>query len=433
MRYGQPIFIALIALAALSWQGQTADATHTNSGGAPLAHIDQISIDLGPAGTNVGVEGNGKPAVGDRNFDGIPDTEGYDTSWPGDTPGTCGNGIDDDQADPNGDTIPGPGGFDGIADDGCQVTLTPLEFCAEIIDDGILNADEDFIDTLSVDVTVGVQPGVSPGSPGGIPPHSGSNGEMTAWQYYLNWAPELLRVNAPQLLNFLINTDGSGQPFTNASQTLPRTTSPWIAAVADAGPTDDGSGVLNRIRVEGDTAGIATLSISGDAILESSGGVYTIDLFNGAQIAVSKDGPDAGTTIGDAVGEAFQCPAPFDADGDGVFNFVDNCPFMHNPTQSDLDNDGLGDVCDPDSDADSDGIQDINDACPEEAGVPARMGCPEPAVGGIAGLLDGADPEPASPTSDDERGGTALALALSGGVAALIAASLLALRLRRRR
>src|SRR3990172_6884743 len=348
MRHVRPIFIALIALAALSWQSQPAQATHTVSGGSPLAHIDQISIDLGPAGRNVGVEGNGNPAAGDRDGDGVVDAEGAPD--PGGNPmGVCNNGLDDDSGGPF--AVPP----DGVADEGCQVTLTPGETCAEIIDDGLLNADEDFIDTLSVDVTVGVQPGVSPGSPGGIPPHSGSNGEMTAWQYYLNWAPELLRVNAPQLLNFLINTDGSGQPFTNASQTLPRTTSPWIAAVADAGPTDDGSGVLNRIRVEGDTAGTATPSISGDAILESSGGVYTIDLFNGAQIAVSKDGPDAGTTIGDAVGEAFQCPAPFDADGDGVFNFVDNCPFMHNPTQSDLDNDGLGDVCDPDSDADSDG------------------------------------------------------------------------------
>jgi len=59
MRHVRPIFIALIALAALSWQSQPAQATHTVSGGSPLAHIDQISIDLGPAGTNVGVEGNG--------------------------------------------------------------------------------------------------------------------------------------------------------------------------------------------------------------------------------------------------------------------------------------------------------------------------------------------------------------------------------------
>jgi len=297
MRYGRPIFLALLVLAALSWQSQPAHATHTNSGGAPLAHIDQISIDPGPTGTNVGVEGNGKPAVGDRDFDGIPDTEGYDTSWPGDTPGTCGNGIDDDQADPNGDTIPGPGGFDGIADDGCQVTLTPLETCAAIIDDGVLNVDEDFVDTLSVDVTVGVQPGTSPGSPGGVPPYNGINGAVVEWQYTLNWSPEFLRVNSPQQLNFLINADGAGSPFTNASSALPDLLSPWVAAVNDAGPADDGSGVLNRIRIEGDTAGIATLSLSGVVFEGKNGGIYTIDLFNTAQVAVSKDGPDAGAMI----------------------------------------------------------------------------------------------------------------------------------------
>lgn len=36
-----------------------------------------------------------------------------------------------------------------------------------------------------------------------------------------------------------------------------------------------------------------------------------------------------------------------DRDGDGVFDSEDNCPDDYNPDQEDLDEDGLGDICDP--------------------------------------------------------------------------------------
>ncbi|MFC1591359.1 rhodanese-like domain-containing protein [Thermodesulfobacteriota bacterium] len=37
-----------------------------------------------------------------------------------------------------------------------------------------------------------------------------------------------------------------------------------------------------------------------------------------------------------------------DTDGDGVYDVEDNCPEVSNPEQTDADNDGLGDVCEPD-------------------------------------------------------------------------------------
>jgi hypothetical protein len=37
-----------------------------------------------------------------------------------------------------------------------------------------------------------------------------------------------------------------------------------------------------------------------------------------------------------------------DSDGDGVLGFEDNCPIQFNPDQSDIDNDGVGDLCDDD-------------------------------------------------------------------------------------
>ena len=116
MRNARPLLIALLVLAALGWQSQPAQANHTNSGGAPLAHIDQISIDLGPSGTNVGVTANGTPAVGDRNGDGLVDAEGAPDPASGGVPGgICGNDIDDD---PDASAV-----LDGVADDGSEVTL----------------------------------------------------------------------------------------------------------------------------------------------------------------------------------------------------------------------------------------------------------------------------------------------------------------------
>ena len=51
-----------------------------------------------------------------------------------------------------------------------------------------------------------------------------------------------------------------------------------------------------------------------------------------------------------------------DADHDGVLDVRDNCLGIANPDQSNMDRDGLGDVCDPD--ADGDGVANEADKCP---------------------------------------------------------------------
>jgi hypothetical protein len=60
---------------------------------------------------------------------------------------------------------------------------------------------------------------------------------------------------------------------------------------------------------------------------------------------------------------------PNNYDYDGVPNGTDNCPWIYNPSQSDLESDGIGDACDfcildPENDIDSDAVCGNLDNCP---------------------------------------------------------------------
>lgn len=47
-----------------------------------------------------------------------------------------------------------------------------------------------------------------------------------------------------------------------------------------------------------------------------------------------------------------QCRFDTDYDCDGIKNHQDSCEYTYNPSQTDLDNDGIGDSCDNDIDGD---------------------------------------------------------------------------------
>ena len=63
----------------------------------------------------------------------------------------------------------------------------------------------------------------------------------------------------------------------------------------------------------------------------------------------------------DAIPETPEGAACEDTDGDGIFDLEDNCVDAPNPSQADLDADGFGDAC---SDIDDDQVSDTIDVCP---------------------------------------------------------------------
>lgn len=82
--------------------------------------------------------------------------------------------------------------------------------------------------------------------------------------------------------------------------------------------------------------------------------------------------PDQTDSDNDGAGDACDPPTvDNDLDRDGVINDDDNCPLIPNPSQQDSDNDGLGDACDTpivaNPDLDNDGVPDTSDNCPRTA------------------------------------------------------------------
>jgi len=119
----------------------------------------------------------------------------------------------------------------------------------------------------------------------------------------------------------------------------------WSLIVTDTfGPLD--GGVINSFNLE--VCGIR------DPLDWDVDGVPNVD--DNCLYTVNSDQSDVdGDGIGDVCDE--------DIDNDGVLNASDNCAYSANSDQSDLDGDGLGDICDPDIDNDT--IFNEDDNCPE--------------------------------------------------------------------
>jgi hypothetical protein len=250
-------------------------------------------------------------------------------------------------------------------------SIGSIQSCARINENGVMDADEDGVDTMTVDVLADNIPSDAP---------------MNVYQYHLGYSAGNVSVQF-QIIGLLATAPGSIADNL-PSDPLPDSDGLYHAVGVDFGPFpasyETGSGFLDRLFISSEAGAVAgeyalTLSSAGH---QDGLGFYPPDAINDATVAVNQ--PCGG--------------GPPDADLDGVADGSDNCMTTANAFQGNQDADGLGDACDPDSDADgtanatdndddNDGVFDtaegecrddvdsadantlVNDGCPQVSGT----------------------------------------------------------------
>ena len=212
------------------------------------------------------------------------------------------------------------------------------ELCRRINENNVLDADEDVVDGLLIDLTV---TGIPPYHDSGTPlDYSDDTGGIIAFDWDLRYSSVNLTVQAEQTalpgVNILQRNAGSNAGSLSDPTPDDNNDDFWFGVGLDntQPPGEDGDGVLHRLTLvtdAGAATGIYPLTVLNSKYLDSYGNAYQGHREDSAFVAVN---------------------APCDIDGDGV--------------------------------------EDANDGCPELAGPPSNNGCPPPgppAVGGTAGLF----------------------------------------------
>lgn len=220
-----------------------------------------------------------------------------------------------------------------------STTLGTREACARINENNSLDADEDVVDGLIIDVTATNIPAFNNnGTPLNL---NDDTGGVIAYVFDFGYSSADLTVQAGQANTPGVNIlqENPGGSFINLSDPTPddNTNDVWAGLGLDTGigVPEEGSGVLHRLTLvtEDDvTIGNYPLTLTNNVHSDAALSAYFPDTTSDAYVAVN-------TTCGDS---------------------------------------------------DGDGVPDAQDACPTYVGLASNNGCPlpgPPAVGGKAGLL----------------------------------------------
>jgi hypothetical protein len=133
-------------------------------------------------------------------------------------------------------------------------------------------------------------------------------------------------------------TFGSGEP--NETQLTSTNGLPYDIFVAKY----NSNGTLAWAKPGGGTSSDEGFGIAVDGL----GNSYVTGSFGGT-VTFGSGEPNQTQLTSAGAHDVFIAKFDGDADGDGVPNSIDNCPSTANANQSDVDGDGLGDACDPNS------------------------------------------------------------------------------------
>jgi hypothetical protein len=181
-------------------------------------------------------------------------------------------GIDDMSIDMDPSGAPantkGTTGTDGV--------VGSIETCARVNENNIMDADEDSVDTLLIDITA---KGIGASSP------------VISFGATLNFPDSMVKVASVDTTGQLISAFPGSSPL-DASNAVPKTVSPFVIAGADtaADTFESGDGPLARVGIESVTGsqGLGDLSLINAGILSYNDSQYVPATLGDAKVAVNR-------------------------------------------------------------------------------------------------------------------------------------------------
>jgi hypothetical protein len=212
-------------------------------------------------------------------------------------------------------------------------SLGTRQVCTRINENNLIDADEDIVDGMIIDITaMGIPPFDDGGTPGDPTDDSGG---ITGFSYTLDYESQYnLTVSALDNNGLLYRDDPP--PMGTGSDSTPDDNADFVWHGSDLDTVDsnpeDGSGWLHRLTLISEPvagAGTHSLTLASPAHIDAAGTSHAPDAAFGALISVN----------------SAACGL-HDGDFDGIGAVFDNCPFVFNPGQENSDTDPFGDACD---------------------------------------------------------------------------------------